>query len=184
MRPSLSAAITALLAFCLAFGWWQNTAGLTGGPISPAKTLWLFLALTFFYLLPAWQAADRSLPAPEHRFWRLFLACWLIRGLIEVPLLLTTRLWRCEYGIAHTLTMLAFLAVRAAPGPLRTLTALALGFEALNAFLFSRTGNPAAGQYFAGSDPVFRWVNFITWLEILVLLPPLILWISRSRRPS
>lgn len=177
-RP-VSRVVAIVLGACLLFGWWQNTYGTTGGPISLAKMLWLFFAFTFFFVLPASQAREAVLPAPERRFWQIFLGAWLLRAAVEMPLLAFTRLWRCEHGIAHTLLMLGFLLAKGPRNLPAVLTGLTLAFEAMNAFLFSRLGSPETGQYFASSDPVFLWINRITWLEILILAPALIWWLRR-----
>lgn len=171
--------VALILGLCLAFGWWQNSHGPTGGPISVAKMLWLFLAITFFFVLPASQSRDASLPLVERRFWRIFLISWLIRAAVELPLLAFTRLWRCEHGIAHTLLMLLYLLTKGPRNHLRLLTALTLLFEAINAFLFSHQGNPETGIYFASSDPHFLWINRLTWLEISLLAPALLWWLRR-----
>ncbi|MDA0712019.1 MAG: hypothetical protein O3B73_17615, partial [bacterium] len=69
--------------------------------MSPAKVLWLFLALTHFYLVPLWLWKDRGLSQPWRQLWGIFSAGFAIRAVIEIPMLVFTRAWRCEYGIAH-----------------------------------------------------------------------------------
>lgn len=178
--------VPALLLLCLLFGRWQNTRATVGGDISLAKTLWIFLTLTFFFLLPAALWSDPTLPAESRRFHGFFLLSWLVRGVIEIPMLLLTRWWRCGYGITHTVFMLLAeitpgLAMARDPASQALLpwTIVVLACEALNAHLFSRAGSPETGVYFAGADPVFRRINHLTWLEISVLLPALVWWLLR-----
>ena len=98
-------------------------------------------------------------------------------------MLLLTRAWRVEYGLAHNTLMLALLLgsreALAQPSPARNFRPLlcaALFAESLNAWLFGQAARPQDGIYFAGDDPVFQRINTITWSEIAVLFPLLILW--------
>lgn len=174
-----------LLLWCLGFGWWQSGEGRVGGPMSLAKVLWLFLALLHFYLIPAWLWRDRSLSAAARKLWGWFFAGFVLRALVEIPLLIGTRLWRCEHGIAHDAVMLLLLLVmtrRLPPESSRVessfawLAALALVFEATNAWLFRHCGSPAEGIYFASDEARFRLINTITWAEIIVLFPLVLCW--------
>jgi hypothetical protein len=177
-----------LLLWCLGFGWWQSGEGRVGGPMSLAKVLWLFLALWHFYLVPAWLWRDRGLDAAARTLWGWFFAGFVLRAVIEIPLLISTRLWRCEHGIAHDAVMLLLLFVmsrRLPPESSRVastfvwLAGLALLFEATNAWLFRHSGNPAEGIYFASDEAHFRLINAITWGEIAVLFPLLVWWMAR-----
>jgi hypothetical protein len=189
----LGPATGVLLMLCVCFGWWQSGAGRTGGPMSPAKVLWLFLAITHFYLVPFWLWRDRSLSPGWRRVWGVFFMGFMVRAVIELPLLLLTRIWRCEHGIAHDGLMLGALALLSLKIPsgerhdirhFAWLAGLALLFEALNAWMFGQMGNPEAGIYFASSDARFRTINLITWAEILVLFPLLVHWLIRYFRAS
>lgn len=189
----LGIATAMLWLLCASFGWWQNAGARAGGPISTAKVLWLFLTLTHFFLAPFWLWRDRSLPPAWRRLWAFFFAGFIIRGVIEIPLLLWTRAWRCGHGIAHDAVMLAVLIVQARKTPANEheelrffawLAGLALVFEALNAWLFSRIGNPEAGIYFASSEDRFRTINLVTWGEIAILFPLFLSWLVRYIRRS
>ena len=189
-RLFLPVTILLLLGFCGMFGWWQNTHGTKGGDISPAKVLWIFTTLTLFFVVPAWLWRDSFLDHGSRRLWGWFLGGWVLRAAIEVPLLLTTHLWRCEHGIAHDLVMLAglFLAQKRLPAedkisrrlvPLISATLIA---EMTNAFLFSKFGHPEQGQYFASSDPSFLLINRITLAEVILLIPWLGCWLRGYSR--
>lgn len=188
--PMLALAVATLLALCAGFGWWQNHYGRIGGAISPAKVLWLFTALTYFFVVPGWLRRDAALSAPARRLYHVFFAGYVVRALIEMPMLIWTHAWRVEHGMVHNAIMLSVtLYLRRslpqgvagdAPAhrflPWMMLAGLA---ETLNAWLFGRAGSPETGQYFANEDAAFVWINRITWLEICVLVPALIWWLSR-----
>ena len=189
----LGFATATLLVHCACFGWWQSGEGRVGGPMSAAKVLWLFLALTHFYLAPFWLWRDRRLSQPWRRLWGIFFAGFLIRALVEIPMLMFTRAWRCEHGIAHDAVMLVVLIALARKIPadehrearrFAWLAGVALLFEALNAWMFSQVGNPEAGIYFASSDARFRVINWITWGEVAILFPLYSHWLIQSIRSS
>ncbi len=172
-----------LVLACLGFRWWQNARGGLGGEISLAKSLWLATALAHFYLIPATLAADRRLPAAARRVYRLFLGGFVLRAAVELPVMIFTHAWRCGYGLAHNAAMLALLWLTGGGGIYRWLLTLALLAESLNAWLFSRAADPAAGTYFAGDSAAFRSINLITWAELAVLTPLLAAWLVRYRQP-
>lgn len=189
----LGFATATLLVLCACFGWWQSGEGRVGGPMSAAKVLWLFLALTHFYLAPFWLWKDRGLSQSWQRLWGIFFAGFLLRAVIEIPMLVFTRAWRCEHGIAHDAVMLVVLVMlaRKIPAdehreirPFAWLAGLALVFEALNAWMFSQVGNPEAGIYFASSDDRFRVINWITWGEVAILFPLYLRWLIQYIRSS
>jgi hypothetical protein len=195
--PVLACAMAGLLLLCGSFGWWQNHHGTVGGAISTAKTLWLFTALANFFLVPAWLWLDRSLSGPARRMYGAYFMGYAVRAVIEMPLLLWTHAWRVEHGILHNLMMVAVVmhlrcalpAGLATDAPARRFLPLlvaAAASESINAWLFGRAGSPQTGQYFANNDPIFTWINRITWMEISLLVPALIWWLAKyhhSRRP-
>jgi hypothetical protein len=178
------------LVLCVGFGVWQNGHGVVGGSISPAKIVWLTLALGCFLVVPACLWLDRRRSQPGHRLWGGFLLGFAIRALIELPILVFTRSWRCEYGIAHDALMLLWLGYGFFRVPdtdrvtraFAIVVSLALIAEILNAFLFSRAANPAEGVYFAPDAPAFSTINRITWLEIGVLTPMLAFCVRMHRK--
>lgn len=173
-----------LLLWCLGFGWWQSGEGRVGGPMSLAKVLWLFLALWHFYVLPFALWRDQSLSPCVRKMWGIFLLGFVLRALVEIPLLLWTRAWRCEHGIAHDaimMVLLVFMTRKCHPTLTPEINAFswqvrtALAFEMYNAWLFRDIGNPAEGIYFASDDARFRMINQVTWAEVALLLP-LVVW--------
>jgi hypothetical protein len=191
-RQKLVIAAAVLMAACAAFAWWQNLTPRTGGNISTAKTGWLFLAIVHFIAVPAWLWRDDSLPAAVRRVWGWFWAGYLLRGAVELPLLIFTREWRPWHGISHNAVMLLLLVMqgRLSAGERRCthgfvfLAAAALVFESVNAWLFGRTGSAEQGIYFAGDESMFTFINTLTWAEIAVLLPALAWWLHRYARPA
>lgn len=161
--------------------------------MSPAKVLWLFLAITHFYLVPFWLWRDQGLSQSWRRLWGLFFAGFAVRAVIELPLLLFTRGWRCEHGIAHDAVMMTLLILLSRKIPREDqkeirwfawLTCLVLVCEALNAWLFSQVGDPASGIYFASSEERFRNINLLTWGEIAVCFPLFVMWLIHYVRSS
>ncbi len=68
-RWTLLPVIVLLLALCLGFWWWQNAYGTVGGNIALEKSLWLFAALVYFFLIPCWLWRDPSLDAMSRKLW-------------------------------------------------------------------------------------------------------------------
>jgi hypothetical protein len=189
MRPSdrqrwlMLTVLALLLALCLSFGWWQNTHGSLGGKISWEKSLWIFTALTFFYLLPAWLWLDRSVDAATRKFAGIFLVGFILRALVELPLLIFTLAWRCWHGVSHDVLMLGVVLValpKLPSGPGRNfarLLVVVLFCEILNAWMFGFTGSPETGIYFADDSSRFALINQITRWELLACLTGLTLWL-------
>lgn len=179
-----------VLVLCVGFGIWQNGHGVVGGSISPAKILWLALALGCFLVVPACLWLDRRRSRSGRSLWGGFLLGFGVRALIELPLLVFTRAWRCEYGIAHDALMLLWLGYGffRVPHTDRVTRAfafavsLALIAEMLNAFLFSGAANPSEGVYFASEAPAFSTINRVTWLEIAFLTPILAICLRMHRK--
>jgi hypothetical protein len=179
-----------MLGLCVGFGVWQNTHGGVGGDISPAKVLWLWMAIGCFLVIPACLWGDARLSGAARRLWGVFFLGFAVRVAIEMPMLAFSRAWRCEYGIAHDAVMLLWLGrglfgLPRADRVTRTfavLVSLALVAEMLNAFLFSQAADPAQGVYFASKAQAFATINRITWIELAILLPLLVYgaWVHRK----
>ena len=182
-RWLMLSALALLLALCLGFGWAQNTHGSLGGRISWEKSLWIFTALTFFYLLPTWLWLDRSVEPATRKMAGIFLTGFILRALVELPLLIFTLVWRCWHGISHDLLMLGLvlLALPKLPsGPgqnFARLLVVVLLCEILNAWMFGFTGSPETGIYFADDSSRFALINQITRWELLACLTGLALWL-------
>lgn len=179
-------AILAVTAASLVFGWAQNTLHPVGGPISVAKILWLNLTLVIFYVVPFWLWREGTLNSGWRSVFGWVLASFAIRAPIELYIIYRTRLWRCEYGIAHdlfTLLLVSWLAWRrrgtsdvgsrniaSAFIPLLQLT---LVVEMFMAWEFHKVASPAAGIYFAAPTVEFTFVNRASWIAVAILYPAL-----------
>lgn len=184
------------LILCLTFGWWQNHHAQLGGDISLAKVLWLNLALSCFFIIPAalWRA--KNLARPLRVLFGIFFASFALRALIEAPMLYIWQNWRCAYGITHDAVVMLVLIVLVLPRVQSRnnmlLSALHFGrllivvliCEALNAWLFSRVADPLNGIYFAADSAEFRRINLITWIEVAALYPALLHWVFRHPRDA
>lgn len=177
----------------LAFAFFQNRLGLTGGPISTAKTLWLSYALQIFLVVPSclWRCGTYS-AAVRRIFGAVFLS-FAIRGAIELYILYFTRAWECIYGITHDLFTFALAvillqkvsnastpdrrALRFVPVLLCTLIV-----ECFMAWQFSQLASPNDGIYFAADTEHFRRVNLWSWIAAGIGYPTLLwfLWITRK----
>ena len=176
-----------MVLLCVVFYGWQNQYGVVGGGISLAKALWLATALVSLFLIPGWLWRDGNLSRFERTRYGVFFAGYVLRAVIEMPLLLFTYEWRCWHGIAHNATMLALLWFmrrgrnEAKFDGLLTLVILA---ESLNAWMFSKVGSPQTGIYFADASLAFARINIITWIELSILIPLLGLWLRWYVKPA
>lgn len=175
-RWTLLPFIALLLALCLCFWWWQNAHGTVGGKIALEKSLWLFTALVHFFLIPGWLWRDQSLDRKSRNFCGIFLAGFALRAVVEMPLLLTTHIWRCWHGLAHDAIMLAFVFICAVKVPdtivrrFAALLVLVLLCEGWNAWMFGQVGSPQTGIYFADDSARFAFLNLVTRWELLACL--------------
>lgn len=186
----LITALILLLGLCVGFGVWQNSHGDVGGDISPAKVLWLWMAIGCFLVIPACLWRDARLSGAGRRLWGVFFLGFAARVAIELPMLAFTRAWRCEHGIAHDAVMLLWLGCGVVKVPRQdrvtrtfaALVSLALVAEMLNAFLFSQAADPAQGVYFASEAEAFSTIIRITWIELAILFPLLVyaVWVHRK----
>lgn len=176
-----------MVLLCVVFYGWQNQYGVVGGGISLAKALWLATALVSLFLIPGWLWRDGNLSRIERTRYGVFFAGYVLRAVIEMPLLLFTYEWRCWHGIAHNATMLALLWFmrrgrnEAKFDGLLTLVILA---ESLNAWMFSKVGSPQTGIYFADASLAFARINIITWIELSILIPLLGFWLRWYVKPA
>ncbi len=179
-RLRLQPAIAVLMVADLGFFIWQNQHGSLGGGISLPKALWLVTALVSLYLIPGWLAWDQHLSPAERKRYTVFFYGFMIRAVIELPIIMLTREWRCWHGILHNMIMLGLLWILrpGADSPrYDVLLTLVLLAESLNAWLFTTAGDPSAGIYFADATARFAQINLITWTELAILGPLLGLWI-------
>lgn len=179
-RKFLPVSFLTVFLLCLVFYWWQNQYGVVGGEISLAKALWLATALVSMFLIPAWLWRDVRLSSSERVRYGVFFGGYVLRAAIEMPLLLFTHEWRCWHGIAHNATMLTLLwLMRRGKNDAKfdVLLTLVLLAESLNAWMFSEVGSPQTGIYFADASLAFARINTITWIELSILIPLLILWL-------
>jgi hypothetical protein len=188
-------AILGVTAAAVCFGWAQNTFHLAGGTISVPKVLWLNFALIVFYIVPFWLWRDDSVDPRLRSLFGWALASFTVRAPIELYIIYRTRLWRCEYGIAHdlfTLLLVSWLALRRSGAGKRAIGGAASRFipllqitivvEMFMAWRFRQVASPAAGTYFAAPTPEFNFVNRASWIAVSVLYPALawLLWKSKQ----
>jgi hypothetical protein len=185
-----------ILMLCLLFGWRQNHQAQLGGDISLAKVLWLNLALSCFFVIPAALWREEKLSRPLRLLYGLFFGSFVLRALIEAPMLYVWQNWRCAYGITHDAVMILVLIVallpRVQPSDKMLLSARRFGWllivvlicEALNAWLFSRVADPLHGIYFAADSIEFLPINRITWIEVATLYPALLYWVLHHPREA
>lgn len=185
-RKILPISILTVFLLCLVFYWWQNQYGVVGGEISLAKALWLATALMSLFLIPAWLWRDVKLPSSERARYGVFFVGYVLRAAIEMPLLLFTHEWRCWHGITHNATMLSLLWLMRRgrnDAKFEVLLTLVLLAESLNAWMFSGVGSPQTGIYFADASVAFTRINMITWIELFILIPLLLLWLRWYVKP-
>jgi hypothetical protein len=188
-------AIVAVTAASFAFGWVQNRFHPVGGPISFAKILWLNFALLMFYVVPFWLWRDESLEPRIRSISGWVLLSFALRAPIELAIIYGTRLWRCEFGIAHdlfTLLLVFYLTWRRrATGEARKATVasifvpllqVTLLVEMFMAWEFHKVASPADGTYFAAATAQFCLVNRASWIAVAVLYPALAWLVLASRR--
>jgi hypothetical protein len=179
-RKYLPHGVFAVFMLCVCFHWWQNHHGFVGGRISLAKSLWLATALVNLFLIPAWLWRDGSFSSLGRKRYRMFFSGYVLRAAVEMPLLLFTHQWRCWHGIAHNASMLMLLWMMRRgrnEGRYDWLLTLVLLAESLNAWMFSKAGSPQTGIYFADDSVTFARINAITWMELAILTPLVILWL-------
>ncbi len=87
----------------------QNQLALTGGGVALSKSLWLGLAVLFWYVLPVIILIDRRVALALKRPFQLLLLLMVVRGVIEGLMLYVFRNWSPFYGIAHDLLCGALL---------------------------------------------------------------------------
>lgn len=187
--------ILAVTTASLVFGWAQNTFHPVGGAISVAKILWLNLTLLIFYVVPFWLWREPALDARLRSLFGLVLASFAIRAPIELYIIYRTRLWRCEYGLAHdlfTLLLVTWFAWRrpgigeirdrSGAGAFIALLQLTLLVEMFMAWEFRKVASPAAGIYFAAPTAEFNVVNRASWIAVAILYPALAWLIFKPNR--
>lgn len=183
-RLTLGGAIAILAAISVVFYYRQNFAGQIGGRMSLAKLLWLDYALIAWLILPffLWWS-PRLMPALRW-IYGIHGINFAVRGVIELWMLYVTIAWFPPYGITHDLFTIALITAllwfrreelrslqdRTNRAALRFLTSIRLGLccEIVFAWLFYRATGGEVGIYFASSDPVFSWINALTWGAVVL----------------
>lgn len=170
-----------LVALSGAFFYAQNHADHIGGPMSFAKLLWLDYALIAWFLVPTYFWRSTSVSPALRRIYGWHLTGFAIRGIVELWLLYVTHSWIPPYGIAHDLGTIALITMLLATAPRdlapndgaarRFLTSIRIGlmFEIAFAWLFFQAvQGQTARTWFASDDPVFRFINALTWVAVLL----------------
>ena len=186
-KKNLLILLACLWVLCLMFWYWQNNHGRVGGDISLVKAMWLFTTLSYFFVIPAWLWRDVTADPLTRKFAGLFFIGFLLRALIEMPLLAFTFYWRCWHGIAHDALMLAltawwiFQSVRNCVSRLFPIAmVVVLLCEMWNAWMFGKMGSPETGVYFADDSARFALINQVTTGEIIICLTLLGVWLHRD----
>jgi hypothetical protein len=175
------------------FAWRQNQGGRVGGPISPAKILWLNFTLITFLLLPFCLWRNLSLSRAVRRIFCWVFFSFALRGVIELFILYCTHGWKCIYGISHDLATFSLVIWlrHHLPQIQNVNDRRALGFtsilqvtllvEAFMAWQFSLVASPRDGIYFAADTGHFRSINNMTWITVSILYPlqGYFIWCSR-----
>ena len=177
--------LISLWVLCLMFWYWQNQYGKIGGNISLVKSMWLFTTLSYFFVVPAWLWRDQTSDRLTRHFAGFFFLGFLIRALIEMPLLAFTFYWRCWHGIAHDALMLALTAwwilqsVRNDSHRFFPISlVVVLLCEMWNAWMFGKMGSPETGVYFADDSARFALINQVTTWEVIICLALLCVWLK------
>lgn len=176
------------------FGWNQNRGEVVGGPIHWSKVAWINITVTNFVVLPVlwWLRADTS--PPVRRVLRMLGLQFVVRGLVELPMIYFTRWWKCGYGISHDALVFALMGhellrsraeIRRTPDPAGLAQCgLAMGLLAVEgcfAKMFRSVQDPSTGIYFADDSPKFRRVIRATKAVVFIAYPlmAIVLWMSR-----
>lgn len=186
-------------AFGLAFAINQNVNAPVGGPIHPAKAVWLTIAIVAFIVLPGTWAlrshASRTMRRIIGVAWVLFLA----RGAAELVIIYASSAWRTWMGVGHdivtaigvTLAVIWFASRGRIDARGRDRKALfftglfvaLLCCEAWFGYAFGQIGRPDEGQYFANSSAEFRSIILVTEVVVALAVPLLLasVWWSRDQ---
>src|SRR5262245_7893228 len=97
--PRLAVPLIVLAAVSALFYYRQNWAGQVGGPISPAKILWLDYALIAWLMVPFALWRSPAVHPALRRIYGAHLAGFAARGAIELWLLYGRHAWIPPYGI-------------------------------------------------------------------------------------
>ncbi|HVR75515.1 MAG TPA: FG-GAP-like repeat-containing protein, partial [Planctomycetota bacterium] len=183
-RWGLAAALGVLAAVSVLFYQRQNAGLNTGGPISAPKMLWLARALAAWFILPAFLAWDGRLDAAVRRLFKAFWVVMMARGVVELVLIYSVGHWNPLYGIAHNafcMLLIWVLCLRAAPRgvwdrrALRVAGSLLVSLTAEISFagMFYLTGAHENGVYFASTEAAWGFINLVTLLVLLFVIPDL-----------
>jgi hypothetical protein len=170
-----------LISFFIGFGLYrrQNQGHKLGGPISPAKALWLYWTVSvWFFIIPMLLYFWHWPPVIKQPLLFLTISMW-VRGVIEIFMLFVSRNWIPPYGIGHNLFTLASMSLLFARN---TESLRAVSFSSL-VFLISMMISLLVESYYARSffklvqsktmgedglwyahekDPIFKKILFLT----------------------
>ena len=197
LSPSPNWIAAFVFAGSIGFALLQNRFGLTGGPISAAKTLWLSFTLQIFFVAPfcLWRNTAYSLAV--RRMYGAVFVSFAIRAVVELYILYFTRAWKCGYGITHDLFTFLLVTIfclsfwmRRVPlhaGDRRALIfvpllLVTLVVECFMAWQFSLLASPAEGIYFADNTEHFRRVNLWSWIAVGIGYPALLAFLWHARK--
>jgi hypothetical protein len=184
-RLGLAAGLSVVAALALAFYHRQNSGEHLGGPISLPKTLWLAYAVAAWLVVPFFLWRDERLDARVRRLFGVYWWLWIVRGAVELVLLLGFQHWTPLYGISHdALCLLALFWLQRGVRPNDVLSRRALRFsgalivslcaEIAFASMFWQTGAHEQAVYFAAGTAQWGYINLVTWLALAALYPDFI----------
>ncbi len=186
LRIGLGSCLAALVGSSIIFYHRQNAGLQIGGEISLPKMLWLGYALAAWFVLPFFLWRDERLSPAVRRVFGVFLLLLVARGAVQLPLMYVFQHWNPLYNIGYTLfCLLVVLALRRRLEPADVPSRRALRFQRwimvgqvadmTFAAMFLQTGAHENSVYFASTEASWGYINFVTWLVVLVLYPNL-LW--------
>ncbi|MGH7774861.1 MAG: hypothetical protein ACREQA_21765 [Candidatus Binatia bacterium] len=195
---ALLGAIGTLAVVSVFFYYRQNFSGQIGGRMSVAKLLWLDYAIIAWLIFPFFVWRSPSVVPSLRWIYGAHLVNFAARAVIELWMLYVTISWIPPYGITQDLFSIALITGllwwrreelrwshdQANQAALRFLTSIRVGLscEIVFAWLFYRTIGGEIGIYFASPDPVFSFINGLTWAAVFLLYPDLLrtLWAARD----
>lgn len=182
----------ALVAAAAGFSILQNSAEVRGGQISLPKLLWLFLAVTLWFVMPVFLALDRRISKSFRIASGLFFMNMFGRGIVELWMMYVSLNWSPYYGIAHDLFSMLIIVVLFGKRHLVTsidtvvrrfylMIFSMFPFEIFFAWYMKTVIQQQHGShlYFVADLPEYCVVLDMTWFAVILVTFSFLLWIRR-----